>query len=860
MRKKDWTGIHFLEKTSYYDGKRGQLGALAWLILSFAAFVLIQLSSFAILFHGLSMEFKAWQVGAVMVGAALIFWLLSPWWPLLLGGVGVLCAGLGIFAWVKFDGLSAGFMSIYDRGAVLVSDYMMGITDSGDWSGELAFGVYAFVAVLLCLYGGLCYFALKSALPVLIPGIAAVTGVFFVGKVPDIFWLAVFFIAACVFVSGSYTSLRFGRYGTLTALGSHFYIRAEKPAVYKIGAKSGILLAALLALGALLAAGFGQVIGMPEEEKLADYQQQIRDWSQENLKLFENWGTKESLPEGGINGGDLASVGDMYYHGDEQIKVTVGVRPESNLYIKAYVGDTYENNRWNVGGSGDYTQLLAAVAPHSDTDVFSYSYELLSEFGQDHMEIEKLAVFGSYEFFPYGVLAKSSSGWVKDLYIQGTGQTQYFNFTPMIYPLAGDYDDLTARASQFLAGNFSMASMEEAYGSYVRDAYLQVPQSTRNMLNSLTGGAVPETLKEKVVYVRALLRDTCTYSLTPGSLPEGKDFTEYFLMENRRGYCMHFATAATLLLRDMGVPARYVEGYIMAPANFHPSAGGYEGIAYDHQAHAWTEIYLDGVGWLPVEVTPAYYDTAALTDDMDESSETLPETWPESESMSESEPQSEETQDSSPEDEAQSQDEESESQTDENGAPIQDDTDSPGGGSLGGQGSQGSSDGQASSGGSGGSQTVDGAGQTKALRIFLTVLLWIVVVAVVLAAAVAVVVLRAAAISRKRVHSMRQPDRSKAVIAIYRHLLRLFEICGYPAREAKNLHLYFERVAKDHDFIDVDACDALVALANEAAFSRDGITTEQWQSCWQLYQQIRNGMYQDQKRAKQLWMKYFYGC
>lgn len=52
--------------------------------------------------------------------------------------------------------------------------------------------------------------------------------------------------------------------------------------------------------------------------------------------------------------------------------------------------------------------------------------------------------------------------------------------------------------------------------------------------------------------------------MTPGSTPVRKDFVSYFLQEQKEGYCAHFASAATLLLRSYGIPARYVEGYAVS--------------------------------------------------------------------------------------------------------------------------------------------------------------------------------------------------------------------------------------------------------------------------------------------------------
>lgn len=94
------------------------------------------------------------------------------------------------------------------------------------------------------------------------------------------------------------------------------------------------------------------------------------------------------------------------------------------------------------------------------------------------------------------------------------------------------------------------------------------------------------------------------YTYSPGALPEGKDFVEYFLTENRRGYCVHFASATTALLQAMDIPARYVIGY-RAEVN---ATDVWLDITKDN-SHAWTEVYIRGIGWVPIESTatfPAY--------------------------------------------------------------------------------------------------------------------------------------------------------------------------------------------------------------------------------------------------------------
>lgn len=160
----------------------------------------------------------------------------------------------------------------------------------------------------------------------------------------------------------------------------------------------------------------------------------------------------------------------------------------------------------------------------------------------------------------------------------------------------------------------------EAYNRFVYDQYTQLPQDLRATLEQYLeenvlyqpvtkntvdmGSNSPLSIAQRIANTLAA---QCSYTLSPPVLPEGRDFVEYFLLESRQGFCVHFATAATALLRAAGIPARYAEGYAV------PS--GQEGWVDipDYNAHAWVEIYLGGTGWIPVEVTPAGPNAPAAT-------------------------------------------------------------------------------------------------------------------------------------------------------------------------------------------------------------------------------------------------------
>ena len=157
-----------------------------------------------------------------------------------------------------------------------------------------------------------------------------------------------------------------------------------------------------------------------------------------------------------------------------------------------------------------------------------------------------------------------------------------------------------------------------AHSSYVRNAYSRLP----NALNTLkrfiwdyeVGFAKGEELVEPVNALKAgqdvakILAKQASYSMILEPVPEGKDYAEYFLLEQKKGYCEHFATAGTLLLRAKGVPARFVQGYKVTPDMFEENEDGtYTAEILDSNAHAWTEVYEGKyAGWFPIEMTPGY--------------------------------------------------------------------------------------------------------------------------------------------------------------------------------------------------------------------------------------------------------------
>lgn len=146
----------------------------------------------------------------------------------------------------------------------------------------------------------------------------------------------------------------------------------------------------------------------------------------------------------------------------------------------------------------------------------------------------------------------------------------------------------------------------DAYYQDMLTRYLQLPEHLKgtsdaqrmlNDVNDMTASA--STPYEKACAIMRHLQRYYRYTLTPDVPPDSQDFVTYFLYVGREGYCTYFASAMTVLCRMAGLPARYVEGFLAQP--------GADGFAYvtGKEAHAWTEVYFEGFGWVPFDATPS---------------------------------------------------------------------------------------------------------------------------------------------------------------------------------------------------------------------------------------------------------------
>ncbi len=135
----------------------------------------------------------------------------------------------------------------------------------------------------------------------------------------------------------------------------------------------------------------------------------------------------------------------------------------------------------------------------------------------------------------------------------------------------------------------------------IQNMYMQIPDSisinTVNLARDLTRNKI--NTFEKVKAIENYLSRNFHYTLSPQIPPADKDFVEHFLFDGKEGYCSYYASAMCILVRISGIPARYVEGFVL------PGESTEDGYYYvtNNNAHAWVEVYFEGIGWVTFEPT-----------------------------------------------------------------------------------------------------------------------------------------------------------------------------------------------------------------------------------------------------------------
>lgn len=323
---------------------------------------------------------------------------------------------------------------------------------------------------------------------------------------------------------------------------------------------------------------------------------------------------------GGVSGGKLGGVGAVRPSYETDLEVIFVPLEYKDVYLKAYTGAIYTGSSWEPlwQEENEGFNELRSYGENGNLANSEYMAREKKDSITGKMEISIVNASKEYNYYPY--YSNCFNG--EDLKFsynidQITRNNTLEKYKISYHPIGEDLIPLPKNKEL------------SAYEKYVWENYLTVTEDCKGAVSEfcrqagVTGNS-PEDIQKVIKY----LHKQCSYSMTPGKTPTEQDFISYFLMEKHKGFCAHFASSAVMLFREMGIPARYIEGYNMSTNKISDGVlvegektsdwvtgniskeeldklGVVSVEVSDAQAHAWVEIYQKGYGWIPVEVTPA---------------------------------------------------------------------------------------------------------------------------------------------------------------------------------------------------------------------------------------------------------------
>lgn len=536
----------------------------------------------------------------------------------------------------KWDSYINGFMLVCNQTYTTIfprrSDYfrldMSEINPDSDIKIFICFTVFILTALIcyISIVRPNFFFGFLITFPLIEIGL-------YYGKTPDLLpvLMLVIYWAALLAVHQSGYCRNSGRSKTgFIRQGNTF---TSKPAIrFRTAGQSGIIM--LLSSAAVMTTAFVliNISGYSRSDKLNTMRSNVKTAVSE-FTLEDIGGSLERLSASfGIGGlktynHRLGNFNSISFSGRTELTINTSgfPLPHDNVYLKGYTGSVYDGKSWSELDENVYSKNSRLFESFKENQLYPQDM-LFDSYGKDMemlssvypalitMTVEPSFFNRQYCFTPYNSRAKEKLTYINDIRTESDNKNKYsFEVSPyQDYDvlLTSDFYSTVAYYSNDSVVSDNIDESDSEYHDFVYSNYLDVPnnEEIQKLYNIFIDDNISSDTFSQLNYIKNVLAENAQYTLEPGRTPSGKDFVSYFLTENHKGYCVHFATAGVILARMSGIPARFTEGYVLLADDFSESnetENGYKIEIKDDRAHAWAEIYLDGYGWIPYEFTPA---------------------------------------------------------------------------------------------------------------------------------------------------------------------------------------------------------------------------------------------------------------
>lgn len=397
--------------------------------------------------------------------------------------------------------------------------------------------------------------------------------------------------------------------------------------------------------------GFATMMIMPlDSYERPGILEDIRMSFEKGIVFVQNnvWGSHNAT--GGINGGNLGDVSNIIFSENTELECELPYTGQ-NIYLRAYIGSEYTGRAFEPLSDEVYTKY-ADEFEYLKNDKFNsltMTCDILKKLENQNVfytddgdaiqsyigDIKIKNASKRYSYLPYytDVIADSNmnieDGFMKKMSSKYTIPI-YWIENDAKYDVISEYGAYKRYADDYeFFGDESMRSVtsdgleryfsdEKIYRDIVNDVYTRLPDNiSSDIIDNM--GQYDILTNDDIFSLIGNLQDyyakNFTYTVSPGTVPEDEDVVEYFLYKTKKGYCTYFAASSVILLRAAKIPARYVEGYVVKPQDYTDKTTTEDGNIQigkvdikDSSAHAWTEVYINGYGWLPVDFTPGYQE------------------------------------------------------------------------------------------------------------------------------------------------------------------------------------------------------------------------------------------------------------
>ncbi|MDD6489932.1 MAG: transglutaminaseTgpA domain-containing protein [Clostridia bacterium] len=374
--------------------------------------------------------------------------------------------------------------------------------------------------------------------------------------------------------------------------------------------KSGMLVCIVLLVSMLISV---PVINM-NVDRIYNLSDKAEEFIYQNL-LNNNMSGSEDISTDYVNTGKI-NRGNVYTRNVDTLNITLDHMPTQKLYMKGFTGYNYENGEWTKADDSDISDKMRQ---DSEYDISGYLSGYLYDVNYMHFVVNR--DFRGYDSAEYTMniqhLNNSPAIYLPYYNIKNNDNAtkraanagyDYFTYFYEQKDMAIDWENKDKPSDSYLIE--ICKNINKMYKESIQQKYLTYPKELLPRLSKLCSETPLNDLNEITTFILYTLSKNTTYTTTPGKAPNNQDIIEYFLFDSGKGYCVHYATTAVMMYRMYGIPARYATGYVVPPYDFYEVEDYNGNKVYsvnltDKSAHAWVEIYLDGYGWTPVEVTPS---------------------------------------------------------------------------------------------------------------------------------------------------------------------------------------------------------------------------------------------------------------